>query len=212
MDDDGRHDVANEAAHPEDEPIEQIIEFAEPLPVSVSKGEHQATITSVRLVELKRWKRWCLVVKFQLRELGPADGVVLPGYVNLGETDKDNTKKKMRKPSPASKLARWWRIIANSPGDCRTKVSLPEFKQFLFQVHVTNVETDNRGRDIPEAGQGQEVSEIVAIVSRLGRGQLTTHPPPHSVQNERSAAIQTSGYPPLHCWPRTAQEKFPESV
>ena len=189
--------AADEAAHLEDEPIRQTIEFSEPLPVRVSKGEHQATITSVRLVELKRWKRRCLVVKFQLRELGPADGVVLPGYVNLGETDKDNTKKKMRKPSPASKLARWWRIIADYTGGSRTHVSLPEFRHFLFQVVVTNVETDNRGQDIPDAGQGQEVSEIVAIVSRLGTDQPSTHPPLHSVQKDRSATTKNSGYPPF---------------
>jgi hypothetical protein len=192
-----KRNAADEAAHLEDEPIGQTIEFAEPLPVRVSKGVHQATITSVQLTELKRWKRWCLVVKFQLRELGPADGVVLPGYVNLGETEKGNTKKKMRKPSTASKLARWWRIIADYTGGSRTRVSPQEFKHFLFQVVVTNVETDNREQDIPDAAQGQVVSEIVAIVSRLGTGQPATHPAPHSAQNERSATTQTSGYPPF---------------
>jgi hypothetical protein len=171
------------------------IEFADPLPVRVSNGVHQAIITSVRLIELKRWKRSCLVFKFQLRELGPAEGVVLPGYVNLGDTEKGHHRKKMCKPSAASKLGRWWRIIADYTGGSRTRVSLREFKQFLFEVVVTNIAKDNRERDIPPAAQAQVVSEIEAILSRLSTGQPTTHRPPQLAEDVRSTTTQTSGFP-----------------
>ena len=187
--------AADEAAHLEDEPIGQTIEFAEPLPVRVPEGLHDAIVTDVRYMELGQWKRNCLAFKFKITELSPADGIILTGFVNLGGIEKGDAKKKAQKPSPASKIARWWRVIADHTGGQRKRVSLAEFKQFLFLVVVTNVRTDNRGQPISDAAQGQIVSEIVAIVSRRRTSQPATNPPPYSAQNERSATTQTSGYP-----------------
>lgn len=190
--------AADEAAHLEDEPIGQTIEFAEPLPVRVPEGLHDATVVNIRRMPLDRWKRECLIFKFKIVEVGPAHGVILSGYVNLGGTEKGDLKKKSKKPSPASKLGRWWRIIADYTGGQRKRASLAEFKQFLFTITVTNVKIDNRGQGISDAAQGQIVSEILAIVSRLGMDQPSTHPPPHSsVQKEKSVTPKTSGYPPF---------------
>ncbi len=203
-DDDGRGDAvrptteryaADEAAHLEDDCIELTIEFAEPLPVRVSEGPHEAVVVSIRRVPLGHWKRECLRFKFKIVEVGPAHGVILSGFVNLGGAEKGDPKKKSKKPGEASKLARWWRVIADHTGGQRKQVSLAEFKQFLFQVVVTNVRTDNRGQPISDAAQGQVISEIVAIVAALGTGQPAPHPPSHSVQNDRSTTTKTSGYP-----------------
>jgi hypothetical protein len=125
------------------------------------------------LLELKRWKRSCLVFKFKIQELGPAHGIILPGYVNLGTNDRQQTTK----PPTASKLARWWRVIADHTGGQRKRVSLREFRHFLFQIRVVNVKTDNREQDIPDAAQGQIVAEIAAVAQRLGTGQSATTPP-----------------------------------
>ena len=154
----------------EDEFDELIIEFAEPLPVRVSEGLHQAIVLSVREKELNRWKRSCLVFKFKMQELGPAHGIILPGFVNLGT----NHRQQKTKPSPASKLSRWFRIVADYTGGQRKRVFLPEFKRFLFRVIVTNVRSDNREQKIPDAAQGQIVAEIDSIVQQLGTGQLAT--------------------------------------
>ena len=168
------------------------IEFADPLPLRVPEGIHDAIITSIRLLDLKRWKRSCLVFKFKIQELGPANGIILPGYVNLGTKD----SQQRTKPSTASKLARWWRVIADHTGGQRKRVSLREFKHFLFQIRVVNVKTDNREQDIPVAAQGQTVAEIAAIVQRLGTGQPAIQPP-DLVHNETPATTQTSGFPPF---------------
>lgn len=145
----------------------ETIELAEPLPIHVKEGPHTATIVGYRQLPLPQWSRISRVFRFRLTELSPADGIVLPGYVN--EEKADNGKLKT-----GSKLARWWRVIADYTGGRRDRIVLAEFRHFLFEISVTNVRTDNRGRSIPEAGQGQVVSEIVSIVQELSpkRGQL----------------------------------------
>ena len=187
-----RPPAAEVAAQLENDLNGLTIEFADPLPMRVPEGIHDAIITSIRLLELNRWKRSCLVFKFKIQELGPANGVILPGYVNLGTKDRHQAAK----PSTASKLARWWRVVADHTGGQRKRVSLREFRHFLFQVRVANVKTDNREQDIPDAAQEQIVAEIAAIVQRLGTGQPATQPP-DLVHNERPVTTQTSGYPPF---------------
>lgn len=161
----------NSMSLPDDQ--ELTIEFAEPLPVHVNEGLHDATVVRIKQTELTRWKRNCLVFTFKIQELGPAHHVILPGFINLGSS----ARQQKTKPSSSSKLARWWRIIADYTGGSRKRVALGEFKQFLFQVHVANVEHDNRERPIPVSGQGQVVAEIVSIVQKLGTGQQTTTTP-----------------------------------
>jgi hypothetical protein len=145
----------------------ETIELAEPLPMPVTEGPHMAVVVAIRRVTLPHWKRATLVFRFRLTELGPAHGVCLPGYVNLGGGD---TPAKSSRPRSDSKLARWWRIIANFTHGRRDRVALSAFKDFVFEVEVTNVRTDNRGHAIAEAAQGQKVSEITAIVQCLTKG------------------------------------------
>lgn len=148
----------------------ETIELAEPLPIPVTEGPHMAVVVAIRRVALKHWKRDMLVFRFRLTELSPAHGVCLPGYVNLGGDGKGGAQAKSSRPKPDSKLARWWRIIANFTRGRRDRVTLSEFKHFLFEVEVSNVPTDNRGHAIADAAQGQKVSEIIAIVQRLTKG------------------------------------------
>jgi hypothetical protein len=148
----------------------ETIELAEPLPIHVTAGPHMAVVEGIRRVTLTHWKRDALIFRFRLTELSPANGVSLPGYVNLGETGMDGRRPKSGKPKPNGKLGRWWRIIADYTGGRRDRVVLSEFKHFLFEVLVDNVRTDNRQHDIPQAGQGQAVFEIAAIVQHLTKG------------------------------------------
>lgn len=148
----------------------ETIELAEPLPIHVTEGKHTAVVVAIRRVTLKHWKREALVFRFRLTELSPANGVSLPGYVNLGGDGKGDAQAKSGRPKPDSKLARWWRIIADHTGGRRDRVTLSAFKRFLFEVEVSNVRTDNRGTTIADAAQGQKVSEITAIVQRLTKG------------------------------------------
>lgn len=176
---------------------ELVIEFAEPLSVRVSEGPHEATVVGIRRMRLERWKRECLIFKFKIVEGGLAHNVMLCGYVNLGSAEQGDPKKKAKKPSPASKLGRWWRIIADFTGGSRSRVSLQAFKQFLFTINVTNVKIDNRGQGISDAAQGQVVSEITGIVAKLGTEQSTTYGRTHTAQDKRSTTTQTSGFPPF---------------
>jgi hypothetical protein len=150
---------AEEVARKLEEEFETI-DLAEPLPIRVSAGPHTATIVGCRRLPLPQWNRASRVFRFRLTELSPADGVVLAGYA----TEQKETNGKLK---ANSKLARWWRIIADYTGGRRDRIVLTEFTRFLFEVLVENVRTDNRGRAIPEAGQMQVVSEIVAIVQEL---------------------------------------------
>jgi len=138
--------------------------LAEPIPMRVSEGEYEAICLSVKRVPLDKWKREALFFCFQIKELGPADGVKLRAYVNLGSSQ----KKKITAPSPSSKLGRWWRtLLSFDPSlNCQV-VSTKAFKEFLFRVRVTNVRQDNRQQAVPEAGQCQVVTEIVSVLGRL---------------------------------------------
>ncbi|MDK2745306.1 MAG: hypothetical protein NDI90_20590 [Nitrospira sp. BO4] len=143
------------------------IELAETIPQRVTPGIHTAVVLNVRVVEYKQYKRCGLKYQFRLAEIGQDNGVILPGYVNLGSLGGDGRSRRF-KPSAGSKLARWWRVIADHTGGHRKRVMLSEFQNFLFEVVVINVATDSRQRDIPEAARGQAVSEIASIVQRLG--------------------------------------------
>jgi hypothetical protein len=143
-----------------------IIELDEPVQPRVSLTEHDAICLSVIPVELKKWKRKAWFFRFQIREVGPANNVILPGYVNLGDLDKEKSFLKRKAAEP--KIKRWWRIIVSFDSTYSPKyVDLRAFKKFLFRVRVVDVRKDNVQRDIPEAGRYQKVDEITAIIGRI---------------------------------------------
>jgi hypothetical protein len=148
-----------------------VIELHEPIQPTVAVGDYDAVCLSVSSVELKSWKRKAWFFGFQIKEIGPANGVLLEGFVNLGPLDSknDTASGSSVKRKRETKLLRWWRIICAFDSDCSRKyISQRAFKQYLFRVRVSNVETDNRQRSVPEAGRYQKVDEIIAVVSRLG--------------------------------------------
>jgi hypothetical protein len=150
-----------------------IIQLADPIQPKIPCGEYDAICVSVRRAILPNWNRAVLLFQFQLRQVGPAHGVLLPGYVNLGSTREDKRQSRnhvlLKRPSGRSKLARWWRIILHFDANLSRKdVDVRVFRRFLYRVLVTNVENDNRQRPVAFAGQYQVISEIVAVVQQLG--------------------------------------------
>ncbi len=142
----------------------EVIHLEKPLPPKVSVGEHDAVCLYARRVRLPKWDREAVRFGFQIREIGPANEIVLNAYANLG-----SPRSKLRL-SLASKLGRWWRTLADfDPTNIRRdRIALAKFKSYLFRVIVRDVEVDNRQQSIPVAGRAQVVAEIVAVISRKG--------------------------------------------
>ncbi len=150
---------------------DSVIELHEPIQPTVAVGDYNAVCLSVTTVELKSWKRKSWFFRFQIKEVGPGNGVLLEGFVNLGPptTNSDTASGHSAKRKRETKLRQWWRIVCNFDPNCSRKyISQRAFKKYLFRVRISNVETDNRQRSIPEAGRYQKVDEIIAVVSRLG--------------------------------------------
>jgi hypothetical protein len=162
-------DVADRLVR-EVEVSDSVIELSEPLQPPIPPGEYDAICLSVNAVDLKSYKRKAWFFRFQIIQMGPAGGVLLDGFANLGPIDDSKMfAKSTGKRRRESKLIRWWRIICAFDPDCSRKyISQRAFKKYLFRVLVSNVETDNRQRPIPKAGQYQKVDEITAVISRLG--------------------------------------------
>lgn len=129
----------------------------------VSPGNYAAECLKIIKVERKEWHRTYWQFCFRLRGVGPENGVILPGFVNLP---------KKGKLSAYSKLGRWARILAAYTGCRASRVSMRAFGQFLFTVKVETVKKANSKDDkkhflLPEAAQYEVVSEILDIVGRL---------------------------------------------
>ena len=153
---------------------DSIIEFSEPIQPRVPVREYDAIILSVNRVILPNWRRGSLFFRFQLREVGPAHGVILPGYLNLAgnEDETKHSRKKavqLKKPSGKSKLARWWRILLEFDPTLNLKaVDLRAFPRYLYRVAVVDVEKDHDQLPVVAAGQYQIVSQITAVIGKLG--------------------------------------------
>ncbi len=169
------HDPASVAERlvKEVEVSDSVIQLSEPVQPTIPPGEYDAVCLCVTSVILKTWKRRAWFFRFQIKEMGPADGVLLDGFANLGPTDdsKQSSESSTRRRRE-TKLLRWWRIICNFDQECSRKyIAQRTFKKYLFRVRISNVKTDNRQRAISEVGQYQIVEEIVGVVSRLGGSQ-----------------------------------------
>lgn len=132
-------------------------------PIRVSPGSYAAECLKITKVERREWRRTYWQFRFRLRGIGPENGVVLPGFVNVPGRGK---------VSAYSKLGRWARIIATYTGGRADRVSMKAFGEFLFTVKVETVTTANSkdGRKplmLPEAARYEIVSEILDIVGRL---------------------------------------------
>lgn len=129
----------------------------------VPPGNYSAECLKIRKVERREWRRTYWQFCFRLRGIGPENGVVLPGFVNVPRKGK---------LSAYSKLGRWARIIAAYTGGRADRVSMRAFGDFFFTVQVDTVTTTNsKGNKkpfpLPEAAQYEVVSEILDIVGRL---------------------------------------------
>jgi hypothetical protein len=124
----------------------------------VKPGQYDAIVISYHRVN--KFKRWQVLFRFRIFELGPYHDVELDGYAALS---RDQTVK------ADSKLARWSRLIAEWGGGRKDRISLSAFKRFAFRVEIVTVLQDREQKTLAETNQYEVVRDIVAILARRGK-------------------------------------------
>jgi hypothetical protein len=124
----------------------------------IKPGEYDATVISTQRVT--KFNRLQVLFRFRLFELGPYHNVELEGYAALS---RDGTVR------ADSKLARWSRLIADSHGTRKDRISLSAFKRFCFRVEIVTVVQDREQKPLAEINQYEVVRDIVAVLGRIGK-------------------------------------------
>ena len=137
-----------------------IISTPKPL-LLVETGEYEAVCISCR--KEKRFKRDLLALKFKLTTQCQYFGMVLDAYLNL-----DSGKGSTRKAPLRSKLAAWMRAIAKfDPSIDVVKFKVSTFANYMF---IVKVETSTKDSSQSACEPCSRVTQIVAVVGRLGGG------------------------------------------
>ena len=137
-----------------DDDNEDLIPWAEDLPPLVEPAEYDARCLQVKTHT--HYRQVKVNFLFEILTEGHAFGVYLRGYCPLTTP-----------LSPHSKLAGWFRVIAQYTGYRPSKIPLKAFRDYWFRVRVTTVLTDHRQQPLAPCNQYSRVEDIVSIVGPL---------------------------------------------